>query len=612
MSKRHGSRIYRPHFKLFIQDHLTEEALLLWLDGELSVKHAASVGQHVQACWSCRSRCQAIEQRIADLVDYHNIIVAPYLPPPADSRSVFLARLDALADETRPYSPQPSLSRTFAGLLQFLQVHQGIAIVAGIVALVLVAVSSLHSPSTVSAQELLHLTSDAETRTLTTAVNPIVVQKVRITDGKNSLTRTLYRDVAHRRITSRGDSNGPGESNIKAAYSTSSVEWNSMLDADAYRHWRAVQPRGTDRVVRLRQDRLQLETSFREGSVSNAELTIRTPDYHAVEETFTFEDHSKLQIAELSYAVVPFASLPLDIFAEVATPVVIATPSAPARVHRALPSSADLINAQVEAESALHALGADLGEQIRITASDGRKITIVGVVSDDTRKKQLVSALDVIPHTRVDLLTVDEAAEKASPEAAIAARQEPVGPEVIVAAPALLEARLASRFPDKDQRIAYVNQTLSLAQMASARAWALNRLAERYPASSVSLLGADSKVKLQTLITDHVTALREDLSSLQNQLGEVLSRSSNTPSANTSISEPLAYSATQETEGDWRNSVRRIHSSTEAVHEAVTSLLTSSQPANAEPIEVNLRTSLTQLQTELQTLDQKLRRNNLQ
>jgi hypothetical protein len=612
MSKRHGSRIYPPHFKLFIQDHLTEDALLLWLDGELSVKHAASVGQHVQACWSCRSRCQAIEQSITDLVDYHNAIVAPYLPPPADSRSVFLARLDALVEETGPYSSQLSLSRAFARLFQFLQVHQGIAIVTGIAAVVLVAVSSLQSPSTVSAQELLQLTSDAETRTLNTAVNPIVVQKVRITAGKTSLTRTLYRDVAHRRITSRYDSNRAEENSIKAAYSTSLVEWNSMLDADAYRHWRLAQFHGTDRVVRLRQDHLQLETSFPEGSVSNAELTVRIPDYHAVEETFTFQDHSKLQIAELSYAVVPFASLPVDLFAESVTPADPAAPLTLARIHRALPSRADLVNAQVEAESALHALGADLGEQIRITSSDGRKITIVGVVSNDTRKKQLVSALDIIPHTRVDLLTVDEAAEKAPPEAAIAAQEEPTVPEVIVAAPPLLEARLASRFTDKDQRIAYVNQTLSLAQMASARAWALNRLAERYPASSVSLLGADSKVKLQTLITDHVTALREDLSSLQNQLGEVLSDSSNTPSANTSISEPLAYAATQETAADWRNSVRRIHSSTEAVHESVASLLTSSQPANAEPIEVNLRTSLTQLQTELQSLDQKLRRNNLQ
>jgi peptidoglycan hydrolase CwlO-like protein len=151
--------------------------------------------------------------------------------------------------------------------------------------------------------------------------------------------------------------------------------------------------------------------------------------------------------------------------------------------------------------------------------------------------------------------------------------------------------------------------------MASARAWALNRLADRYPSAAVAALGDDPRRKVQVLLADHVTALREDLSSLQNQLGEILSQSSNTPSANTSLTEPILSGspAARETSADWRNRVRRIHSSTEAVHEAVATLLTSSQPgSDAEAIEVNLRTTLTQLQTELQLLDQKIRRTNLQ
>jgi hypothetical protein len=53
----------------------------------------------------------------------------------------------------------------------------------------------------------------------------------------------------------------------------------------------------------------------------------------------------------------------------------------------------------------------------------------------------------------------------------------------MVAAPPLLDSQLNTRFPDKDQRIAYVNQTLSLVQSASARAWALNRLVDRHPPS---------------------------------------------------------------------------------------------------------------------------------
>jgi peptidoglycan hydrolase CwlO-like protein len=164
--------------------------------------------------------------------------------------------------------------------------------------------------------------------------------------------------------------------------------------------------------------------------------------------------------------------------------------------------------------------------------------------------------------------------------------------------------------------MAYVNQTLSLVQSASARAWALNRLVDRHPPQQVAALDDDARRQLQVLVADHVSALREDISSLQNQVAEILSGTSNTPAANTSVMTPpeTSSSDTLEFSDDWRDRIRRIHSSTEAVHEAVSALLTSSQPSDqndVNAIEVNLRTSLTQLQTELQVLDQKVHRTNL-
>ena len=412
------------------------------------------------------------------------------------------------------------------------------------------------------------------------------------------------------------ETRGAAETRLKAAYSASAVDWDSMLDTASYGHWRATLAHANDRVVQVASDRMRLETTSSTGPVRRAGLTVRTSDYHAIEEDFQLEDQSEIEVAELSYAVVPFASLGNNIFDPAPLPAPVPLPATVPRAARSmLTSRAELVDAGVAAETALHAVGADLGEQVQVGAADGREIHITGVVKDAQRRQELVAALHAIPHTRLDLLTVDEAAQQATLATAQTAHPVPSRPaEMMVAGPPLLEAELASKFPDKDQRIAYVNQTLSLAQLASARAWALNRLSDRYPAGVVAELSEDARGKLQILLNDHVTALREDLSALQNQLGEILSRSSNTPSANTSVAEAgdAGTRVAPDASADWRSRVRRVHSSTEAVHEAVSTLLTSSQPSSAEAIEVNLRTSLTQLQVELLSLDQKIQRPNLQ
>jgi hypothetical protein len=363
--------------------------------------------------------------------------------------------------------------------------------------------------------------------------------------------------------------------------------------------------------VRGKANQFTLETEFSSGPVAEADLTVRIPDYHVIEENFRFKDHSELDIAELSYAVLPFAALPKGIF-ELPASVALPQLSVASALRILAPTDAELVAAEVQAESVLHKLGGDLGEQIDVSILPAREVLIQGVVADDARKQQLLAALQGISHARLHLLTVAEVAQQSSISSAAAAGRSPTpSVQVMVAAPALLDAELNARFPDKDQRIAYVNQTLSLAQQASARAWALNRLADRHPLQNDVLLDGAARQELHVLLTDHVSVLREDLSSLQNRLAEIISMSSNTPAANTAF--PADSTETPEVQRDWRERVRRVHSSTENINEAVVTLLTSSPPSsrnNVEAIEINLRTTLTQIQTELQVLNQTLRKAN--
>ncbi len=270
-------------------------------------------------------------------------------------------------------------------------------------------------------------------------------------------------------------------------------------------------------------------------------------------------------------------------------------------------SEAELAKIELEAQAALHGVGADLGEQIDVRAmADG--VLIEGVIADEARKQQLVSALESIPHTKIRLLTLADAAAQQQP---VVSSSAPL--QLTANAPPLLESRLKAGFPDEDQRIVYVNQTLALAQMASARAWALNRLADHYPAQKAALLDSSAREQLHILLTDHISALREDASRLDNQLGQVLSTSSNTAAANTTTpaSPAPASPRVQDQAGDWREHIHRVHSSVETIHESVVALLTGS-PTNdrddEEAVEVGLRTALTQLQAELQVLDQQVHR----
>jgi ElaB/YqjD/DUF883 family membrane-anchored ribosome-binding protein len=177
----------------------------------------------------------------------------------------------------------------------------------------------------------------------------------------------------------------------------------------------------------------------------------------------------------------------------------------------------------------------------------------------------------------------------------------------------MLESQLLARFPDKDERNQYVNQTLSLAQSASGRAWALNRLADQYPDREIALLNTIERDKLHMLLTDHISALREDTSSLLNQLGQILSLASNTPAANASVpdlSRRAPPDASQASD-NWQDHIRRIHSSVNVVHESISALLAGSPDngkENVDTIELNLRTALNRLQSELQISDQRIRK----
>jgi anti-sigma factor RsiW len=94
--------------------HLSDQQLLLDVEGELSAHDAKQVGAHLEACWKCRARRQELESTIADFIRVHERDLDVELPPIAGPRALLKAHL---AQHAAAAPDRPSL--WFAGTRGF-------------------------------------------------------------------------------------------------------------------------------------------------------------------------------------------------------------------------------------------------------------------------------------------------------------------------------------------------------------------------------------------------------------------------------------------------------------------------------------------------------------
>jgi len=92
------------------ESHLSDQQLLLEMEGELSAYDQKLVRAHLSACWTCRARRQEIEGAIADFVQIHRRGFEPEIPPAAGPRALLKARLAELSKDAPPrFSLSPGL-----------------------------------------------------------------------------------------------------------------------------------------------------------------------------------------------------------------------------------------------------------------------------------------------------------------------------------------------------------------------------------------------------------------------------------------------------------------------------------------------------------------------
>jgi hypothetical protein len=81
----------------YTDSHLSDEQLMLEVDGELSARQAKQVRAHLAACWKCRTRRQELEDAIAGFVRVYHGAFDTKLPPVAGPRALLQLQMERLS-----------------------------------------------------------------------------------------------------------------------------------------------------------------------------------------------------------------------------------------------------------------------------------------------------------------------------------------------------------------------------------------------------------------------------------------------------------------------------------------------------------------------------------
>ena len=434
-----------------------ESELLAFLDEELAPERQAEIRQMLAASWELRAQLARLQKRIEQYVEATAQQASIATPPVDDLWQDFSRRLSrttaAPAASTRLRSGLQSFTARLAewgrrnqpGVLR-------LAIGAVVSLLLIVALVSLKTERTVSANELLERTAQAEAASLHRVGEPVVYRKIQVkrsganeavmweswNDARSGSGGQFWQRVADKhglRFLKERERETPAIiAELAQILRVNHLDAQRPLSAAAYTEWRkTIRPRA-ESVVEMalpgNAAGLKLTTAVllpvADGQIIEASLTIRRADWHAVAlhlKVQSEQEIRKYELSETAYEVLPWQAL--TVFADLApalTPSITAAASpavSPAGVPIASPSNrpplteAELKEAEVAALYALHQARADLGEQIEVVREAGHGVIVRGLVERPERKQQLMQALNGIPNVMPRLQTIEEAVRQA-------------------------------------------------------------------------------------------------------------------------------------------------------------------------------------------------------
>jgi RNA polymerase sigma factor (sigma-70 family) len=258
--------------------------------------------------------------------------------------------------------------------------------------------------------DLLQRATAADWSSRTTTDPGVIYQRVAIRTSRRTVERTIYRDGKGIR-RARGRPLSADEEQLWKRLANAGVAWDAPLSAADYASWRQRSGLTKDALSRTGKHLLTLVTTpVREGPVLKESLTVRDSDLHAIQRTVELRDTGTIEIAELTYDVLPWAAVNQDWFEPLSGPSSTDAPGIFSISGRHVPqvlSDLEIEESDLEVRMALHQLRADTGERIRISRGTNG-VEVKGVVDTDVRKRELVTRLALVAHVAISILSVEE------------------------------------------------------------------------------------------------------------------------------------------------------------------------------------------------------------
>jgi hypothetical protein len=526
-----------------IDAHLSDELLLLAVDGELSPRDANQVRLHLEACWMCRARLEQINESIIGVVEYSNFLIREKFPPSESGRAKFLESLHRLVET----GSRPTLWNRFTQMLNFFSgaaPRQAWITAVALVCMVALLVGTFRPVTVVSADEIVRKSAESQRLMVNSVPQPVIYQKFRIEESKLSIAgasaqgaesavvgetavRSIYSDpIGHRLVEGRDDTGKTDEEavgSLKDSFAEAQLDWRNPLSLESYEAWASLH---RERAVQVERDNvglISIRSTVPRGPVSELLFTFRSLDFHPVSEDIFLRNSKRIRVTEAFFEVFSMNVIEPGVFAlnGAAGAAPERKPAAEAVPVVRIPSEMELQEAEMRVRMALHSVRADLGDQIEIQRGESNSIRVEGVLSSDARKEEVESELEGIGDVQTSLTVPGESADRneiaegatVAPDAILLVEDQP-----------LLQSTLKAKFPDLDARKEYVDSTLEAARVAMAHAWAVRHLQERYSPGVSPSLEPSARQMLELLIRDHVTAIRGEVEIESELLKQVLPR----------------------------------------------------------------------------------------
>jgi Putative zinc-finger len=434
-------------------EHPPRQTLLLYVDGELAPKEASQVQAHLEACWHCRVEIKRIEETIAEITDFDERLLKPYIVPPRRWAD-FTRQFDQLVAERSNIS----FASKFFGLLRRFFSHLRpvggarlrLKVAGGLLGILisgLIVILIFDREPSVSASELLLRAAEAQATELSKTEQPVVYQKLQVwrRDNRSSardqaVSLEIWNDAAH----SRSRQSVTGESGRRFLPTATSVESDGRetsgapqvlielerilranhmdperpLSPGSYQAWRNSLRQKREEVRKSNlaggDQALTLRTitggQVEIGRITEAALVVRARDWHPRELRLRVraeDGEREYGMVETDFEVVGLSTLSAEIFPTESSnrsnqtgqigPLLAVDTSAATKTDsaQALPprvvATAEL---EVEALRLLNQAGADMGEQVSVKRGSDMLLWIEGIVETDARKAEILHALE--------------------------------------------------------------------------------------------------------------------------------------------------------------------------------------------------------------------------